>query len=207
LRDLMSRLGRWRVGLRWWLVAVSTGMFLLLTLAGLWLVGADLPTAADLPVFTGNALLGPVGFLLITLVAALGEEVGWRGYALPQLQRRFSPLWSTLILAPVWHVEFFVVESVPLARLVPYLFVVTCYAVVLTWLYNRSGGSILLVVVWHAAVNIAGLTGALAGIIDLLVIVQALALVALDLVARRRGRPSVLGDQATAGRTAQEVLP
>ena len=40
--------------------------------------------------------------LLITFVGALGEETGWRGYALPQLQRRFSPLASSLILALLW---------------------------------------------------------------------------------------------------------
>lgn len=43
-----------------------------------------------------------VGVLLIIFAVVLGEETGWRGYALPQLQRRFSPLASSLILALVW---------------------------------------------------------------------------------------------------------
>jgi hypothetical protein len=101
-------------------------------------------------------------FLLITFVGSLGEETGWRGYALPQLQRRFSPLTATVILAPLWfwwHLPQFAVigtyRDFGPAGYVGMFLGLTCGAIVLTWLYNRSGGSILLVIVWHGVYNSA----------------------------------------------------
>ena len=142
--------------------------------------------------------------LLITFVGALGEETGWRGYALPQLQRRFSPLASSLILALVWfgwHLpQFFLIAAYrdfgP-GQYAGMFLGLTCGAVILTWLYNRSGGSILLVAVWHGLYNVVSgtqaATGMLAAVVSTLVMVQGVALIVLELRARRRGRPSVLG--------------
>ena len=77
----------------------------------------------------------------------------------------------------------------------------TCGAVVLTWLYNRSGSdSILLVIVWHrpATTSSSGTqaaTGVLAAVVSTLVMVQGVVLIVLELRARRRGLPSVLGQR------------
>ena len=72
----------------------------------------------------------------------------------------------------------------------------TCGAVILTWLYNWSGGSILLVAVWHGLYNfISGTqaaTGMLAAVVSTLVMIQGVVLIVLEVRARRRGRPSVL---------------
>jgi len=142
--------------------------------------------------------------LLLITVGALGEETGWRGYALPQLQRRFSPLTSSLIIAVLWfgwHLpQFFVIASYRDYDPVQYvgMFVgLTIGAVVLTWLYNRSGGSILLVAVWHGLYNFVSgtqaATGMLAAVVTTLIMIQGVVLIVLELRARRRGRPSVLG--------------
>jgi uncharacterized protein len=211
LRDLASRMARWRVGFRWWLVAVSPAGFLLLALAGMRLTGRDLPEAAGFGRFSGTPMLGLVGvFLAITLVGSLGEETGWRGYALPQLQRRFSPLAATLILAPVWFAwhlpQFLVIQTYREFGPGEYLGMflgLSSGAVVLTWLYNRSGGSILLVIVWHGVYNFVGatqaaVTGPIAAVISTLIMIQGIFLALLDVEARRRGWPSVLGPGQTA---------
>jgi membrane protease YdiL (CAAX protease family) len=76
----------------------------------LWLIGWRAVQA-----FGGTPAIGLVGVLLLIAVGALGEETGWRGYALPQLQRLFSPLTSSLIIAVLWfgwHLpQFFVIAT------------------------------------------------------------------------------------------------
>lgn len=209
LRDLGSRILRWRVRLRWWLVALSPAGFLALAWAGMWALGSDLPEVADFGRFTGTPTWGLLGvFLMITLVGSLGEEVGWRGYALPQLQHRFTPLAATLILALLWfswHIpQFFIIESY--REFGPVEFVgmflgLTCGAVILTWLYNRSGGSLLLVIVWHGVYNFVGATeaavGPLAATITTLIMVHGVTLVVAELLARRRGDRSILAMAST----------
>jgi len=204
MRDLGARLVRWRVPLRWWLVAVSPVVFLGLALAAMDAAGRALPNMGDFGRFSGTPAIGLAGVLLLIFAGALGEETGWRGYALPQLQRRFSPLASSLILAVVWfgwHLpQFWVIatyrEFAPV-QYVGMLCGLACGSVVLTWLYNRSGGSILLVAVWHGLYNFVGATqaatGILAAVVSTLIMIQGVVLIVLEVRARRRGRPSVLG--------------
>ena len=88
----------------------------------------------------------------------LGEEVGWRGFALPRLQARFSPLFASLIIAFVWFPW-----HLPLKWLnpdtIPYLFYALTFipqSIFLTWIYNRTEGSILAVGIAHVATNVSG---------------------------------------------------
>jgi len=203
VHDLLARMIRWRVAACWWLVALSPVAFLGLGLMVMVAAGKALPSAADFGRFSGTPAIGMLGVLLVILVGALGEETGWRGYALPHLQRRFSPLTSSLIIAVLWfgwHLpQFFVISTYRDFTPVQYvgmLLGLTCGAVVLTWLYNRSGGSILLVAIWHGLYNFVSgtqaATGILAGVVSTLIMIQGVVLIGLDLRARRRGRPSVL---------------
>lgn len=204
IRDLLARVARWRVPLRWWLAAVSPAAFLGLALIAMAAAGKALPSVADFGMFSGIPAIGLVGVLLLITVGALGEETGWRGYALPQLQRRFSPLASSLIIAVLWfgwHLpQFFVIASYRNSTPVQYVgffLGLTCGAVILTWLYNRSGGSILLVAIWHGLYNFVSgtqaATGMLAAVVTTLIMIQAVVLIVLELQARRHGRPSILG--------------
>jgi membrane protease YdiL (CAAX protease family) len=208
IRDLVSRMGRWQIGWRWWLAALSPIGFFAAGLAGLALTG-NMPTRADFSRFSG--IPGSIGLaamiLTVIVVNGFGEETGWRGYALPQLQRRFSPLTATLIVAAGWagwHIpQFFYLNSYKNfqpAMLAVFAFGLACGAVVATWLYNRSGGSILAVVVWHGLYNALGATkaatsgsGVLASVIWTFVVANAIVLVILELRARRHGAPSVIG--------------
>jgi membrane protease YdiL (CAAX protease family) len=166
--------------------------------------GRALPSVPDFGRFSGMPAIGLAGVLLLVTVGALGEETGWRGYALPQLQRRFSPLTSSLIIAGLWfgwHLpQFFVITTYRDASPVQYVGMflgLACGAVILTWLYNQSGGSILLVAVWHGLYNFASgtqaTTGMVAAVVSTLVMIQGVLLIILEVRARRHGRPSVLG--------------
>lgn len=205
LRDLGARLLRWHVPLRWWLMALSPLGLLAVALPAMALTGEVLPAAAGFGLFSGTPAIGAAGVAaLVVVVNALGEETGWRGYALPQLQRLLAPLPATLVLAVVWfawHLPYFWLLDT-YRHFAPPMYAVmflglACGAVVLTWVYNRSGGSLLLAVVWHGVYNLATGTAAADGtpqvVVTAGVMVLGVSLVVQELRARRQGRPSVLG--------------
>ena len=112
---------------------------------------------------------GPVLFVLVVLkflyqlffFNATGEEAGWRGFALPRLQARTSPLVACLVLGlfwPIWHFFLWMAEGKPVFSLEfwgqSYLLHLSV-TVILVWFYNRSKGSILVAGFAHAAANTA----------------------------------------------------
>lgn len=149
VRALLRQLARWRVGLHWY--AVALGLPVLATLVAVYLnvlLGAPAPTVAQLAGWPSAVLLFPVYLLLF----GAAEELGWRGYILPRLQPRYGALAATLILAAVsilWHAPLFLGGSIPWSDIA---FILTGY-IVLTWLYNSTGGSVLLVMLSHATLN------------------------------------------------------
>jgi membrane protease YdiL (CAAX protease family) len=95
--------------------------------------------------------------LAIAIIAPLGEEYGWRGYALPRLQSRMTPLNASLIIGVIWtlwHLPIFFVPGaspLDLLRLLPLLL---CGSAIYTWLYNVSGGSMRLMLVAHLGAHL-----------------------------------------------------
>ncbi len=189
LRDLGRRLVRWRVGWAWWLAAVSPVLMLPIALLVGRVGGASAPSAGDFASFSGVwSGVGVLGVLAVLVVAGFGEETGWRGFAVPHLERRFSPLATALVVAPLWalwHLPQFIVVAnlrtfTPLMVL-GWFFGLACGSIVLTWLYDGSGGSILLVAVWHALYNLVAGTaaahGTLGALVTMLVMVQAALLI------------------------------
>ena len=204
LGDLPARMMRWRVGVGWALVAIASPLVALaLVAAVLRLAGASAPRWDQLGLFNGVPSVGVLGVWLLLVIGGFGEETGWRGFALPRLERTHSPLGATLILALLWagwHVPtFFVIETYrgfePPA-FIGFLIGLACGAIVLTWLYHRTRESILMVSLWHGSFNLASGTlaarGTIAAVVSTLVMVGAVVLVVLELHARRRGR-TVLG--------------
>jgi len=89
---------------------------------------------------------------------ALGEEVGWRGFALPRLQARTSPLVASLVIAIFWFAWHLPIRLIIPDNL-PYLFYGLSFipqSIFLTWLFNRTNGSILTVGIAHVSFNVAG---------------------------------------------------
>jgi membrane protease YdiL (CAAX protease family) len=202
--DLWQRMIRWRVPLRWWLVALSPVAFLAVALVGLRVLGHQWPSLSEFGRFTGLPMLGVVAVWVAITLEAFGEETGWRGFALPQLQLRTSALRATLCLAPLWALwhlpQFFIIATyrdLGPGDFIGFLLGLTSGAIVLTWLYNRSGSSILMVALWHGTYNLVGATaaavGTIAAVISTLIMVQAVVLVAAELRATRRGHPSIIG--------------
>lgn len=206
-RDLLARMGRWRIGWRWWAQVLSPLAFFFIVLGVMAALGVDLPARDDFWQFSGlSGGLGVIGVtVMVVVVGGLGEETGWRGFALPQLQRRYGPITASLIVAVLWagwHLPlFFFLQSYSgfsIAMLPVFLLGLACAAVLWTWIYNRTG-SILAVAVWHGIYNLTGATKAAAGGSGVIaaamwtfVVVNALVVVELDRRARRAGRPSIL---------------
>ncbi|MHB1132290.1 MAG: CPBP family intramembrane glutamic endopeptidase [Chloroflexota bacterium] len=156
MRRLLGRIFQWRVAPRWW-AAVLVGP-LLVTLAGMGVhivLGGSPPDAISLAEYTLAALITAV---YMVFFVALGEEVGWRGFLLPSLQSSFSALWASVIVGlvwAVWHLPLFFNPATLYSRLpFPlYLAFTIPFAILLTWVYNSTRGSLLLVIVFHAMLN------------------------------------------------------
>jgi membrane protease YdiL (CAAX protease family) len=109
-------------------------------------------------------------WVVLTVWNGFGEETGWRGFAVPRLAQRYGPLPGTLLVALAWagwHVPMFFLldtyRSLGLAILPGFVFGLAAGAVLLTWLYHRTGGSILAVAVWHGTFNLSTATQASQG--------------------------------------------
>ncbi|MFX0052612.1 MAG: CPBP family intramembrane glutamic endopeptidase [Candidatus Hermodarchaeota archaeon] len=114
-------------------------------------------------------------FLMNCIHGGLSEEPGWRGFALPRLQARFSPLVTSLILGvfwAVWHApaRFGGVEAMSLEDTLINFVLILLVTVIFTWFYNRTKGSILAPALLHASMNTTGafLPGSLVALILIL---------------------------------------
>jgi membrane protease YdiL (CAAX protease family) len=163
MRDLLQRALRWRVGLRWWIIA----LFLpgLLTLFGVLL---NVALGGKMPPFTffrQEWCLAPVFFLMTIVGGPLGEEFGWRGFALPKVQNKWGPLVGTLALGLVWglwHLPEFLRPGslhyeIGLGFLPVYVAGSLSLSILMTWVYNKTRGSLLVGgIIYHNADNFWG---------------------------------------------------
>lgn len=212
LRDLAARMVRARAGLAAWaaamilpLGALAAALFVLAA------AGRPLPAPGDFGRFNGLPQVGPLGvWLLLVLVNGYGEETGWRGFLLPWLCRRRSPLRASLILAVVWaawHIPaFWVTETYRLMdpRMIPGFFLgILSGAIFLTWLYLRGRASVLVVAVWHGTFNLTsgtvGARGTIGAFASAVVMAAAALLVILELRAGRRERRGLPAHRWMAG--------
>ncbi len=150
LGTLYGRLIRWRFGFQWYAL-VLVGF----PLVG-WLVTRFIGSEQRFNLSTPALVLGLLFSLLIS--GPLGEELGWRGYALPRLLARFRPLPASLILGliwGIWHVPSFFLSGMVQAQLSLALFLLAALgmSVLVTWLFQHTGGSVLMAVLFHYMVN------------------------------------------------------
>ena len=153
---LLRRIVRWRVGLRWYLFAI-------VAIPAIMVLGAIV-----LPEVLGSfqtpalslVLTYPVTFVVAFFIGGpLGEEIGWRGFAQPRLQRLHGPLVGSLILGPIhvfWHLPLLWVPQWGTPRdtaldLLWYFLAGFAATFIYTWLFNNTKGSVLLVTLMHTS--------------------------------------------------------
>jgi uncharacterized protein len=155
---LLRRFVRWRVGFRWYL-------FVLVGLPAVMVLGTLLRPGA-LASFDISALPSAIAYLgafafMVVLGGPLFEEPGWRGFALPRLQRLHGPLVGGLILGSLWalwHLPGFLVpQKLPpsgtVMDFVRFALALIALAYIIQWVFNNTGGSVFMAILTHATWN------------------------------------------------------
>jgi membrane protease YdiL (CAAX protease family) len=194
LQELWNRIIKWRVDWRYAAFAIlSPVVIFTLCLPIVRLVKGEWPDLRLLGQVNYLPFLGWAVLPLWIITFGFGEEIGWRGFALPHLQKRSSVSRATLVLGLLWflwHVPSFLYHEtyvgLGLIMLPAFLISVLFGAVLLTWLYNGSGGSILMVAVWHALFDL--LTASQAGQ-DIIPIVMSMGVIVWALIAANIEKP------------------
>ena len=155
IRTLLGRLLIWRVGWPWYAITIFGSVFLSGITVLLYALLSGTPPVAP-AVSTQVLITAPLLFLIGGLVN--GEEIGWRGFALPRLLAKHSALTASLILGSLWalfHLPLFFTRGDSFASTPPLSFLVRMIgaAILFTWVFNNTGGSLLLAYLMHAASN------------------------------------------------------
>ncbi|MET9081927.1 type II CAAX endopeptidase family protein [Streptomyces sp. NPDC004237] len=155
LRAWRGRMTRLRVRWRWFLV-VAVSVPAALTVASAALTGQD-------PVLPRGAVLAAYlpGLIIQMVTTGLAEEPGWREFAMPHMQRRYGPPVATLVVGLLWgawHLPLFLTEwgggpHVSPTRPLEFMATTLAFSYVMTWVFNRSGESMPLVMLLHTSVN------------------------------------------------------
>jgi uncharacterized protein len=200
VRRLLGRLVLWRVGIQWYLFALL-GVPLIMLL-GTMVYSMELPNLAALG--GPSYLLGYLAsFALVTVLGGpLLEEIGWRGFALPRMERLHGPLLASLILGvlwALWHLPEFLVPSWAassgggsILSIILFIVFAITVTVVITWVFNNTRASVLLAILVHSSIDT--FTIPLAAIFPAWAIASALPLtigfgvVAVALIVLTRGR-------------------
>jgi len=150
LGSFFRRLTLWRAPVLWWL-------FLILGIPLLFYISAAVKGSINDP-FPFSPWYQVLPALALALFIGPIEEFGWRGIALPLLQRRFAPFWAGLILGGIWaawHIPAFLLSGTPQSSwsFVPYFVGVVAICVMLTPMFNAARGSLLFAVLFHFQMN------------------------------------------------------
>jgi membrane protease YdiL (CAAX protease family) len=155
IRRWLRRMTKWRVSWVWYAVA-GLGVPAAIIATGIAVSDGDvrMPSAMVLVAYLPSLVLQMV-------TTGLAEEPGWRDFALPRMQRKFGPLGGTLILGPLWglwHLPLFLSEwggwpDVTWMRVGEFVAFCVAFSVVVTWVFNRTGQSLPLIMLLHVSVN------------------------------------------------------
>ncbi|HWC17544.1 MAG TPA: CPBP family intramembrane glutamic endopeptidase [Terriglobales bacterium] len=153
IRELLSRMLKWQVARRWYAVAVTYMVVVKLTAALIHrLIAGSWPRFGTEPWY-----ILAIAIVVSTPVQS-GEELGWRGYALPRLAERMGFAWASVVVGVIWaawHLPIFFIrgadkygQSFPV-----WAAAVTAVSVAIAYVYAKTGGSLLLTMLMHASIN------------------------------------------------------
>jgi membrane protease YdiL (CAAX protease family) len=156
LGDLRARVGRWRVSIWWYAVALV------------------LPVPISILRCAVERALGAAGpfewqavsaLSVVVFVMVAGEEIGWRGFALPRLFARMGAWKASVVLGALWamwHLPLFYMSGMPQqgSPFAPYVVYVIGLSIILTILVQKTSGSVVVATVFHGAVNTFGIVAA-----------------------------------------------
>jgi membrane protease YdiL (CAAX protease family) len=195
-RDLLRRMVQWRVSGKWYMLALSPVAIYAGAVVTLGILGRGWPNLMDMGKFSGLPAVAVPVMALLLLGTTFGEETGWRGFAVPEMlkTRRFlSTAIMIGLLWTLWHVPLmFVIDNyrqMGIAMFPALTLGIVSGSIVLTWIYRESGGSLLIVAVWHGCFNLVSGTAVASGIPAAIVSAAVMVWAVLILIAEvRRGR-------------------
>jgi membrane protease YdiL (CAAX protease family) len=151
VRAFLSRLLLWRCPAAWY-------AYLFIGFPLVFVAGSAVKGNLLTDPFPFDGVLAMLAAMAFMLILGPMEEFGWRGVALPLLQRRFAPFGAGLILGLIWgtwHLPAFFLSGTPQSAwgVMPFFVGSVCLSMILTPLFNASRGSILLAVIYHFQAN------------------------------------------------------
>jgi membrane protease YdiL (CAAX protease family) len=147
LGSYFRRLTLWRMSLLWWL-------FLILGIPAVFFLGAAFKGTIGDPMSFSSLSQALPALLIAFFTLGTMEEFGWRGVALPLMQRKLSPFWAGLLLGvvwAVWHIPAFLLSGMPQSAWSagPYFLGIIALSVIVTPMFNSARGSILIAYLYH----------------------------------------------------------
>lgn len=146
--DIKKQITKNKNNLKWLLPALMIPSFLIF-------ISSIIMSALKIKfvVFQGN-----IKFYLISLLAifigSITEEIGWRGFLLPNIQKKYSPLISSIIVGLLWGVWHFNFTGGILGFIL-YIVTIIEISIMMTWLYNKTNRNLLLMIIWHFSFNLS----------------------------------------------------
>jgi len=207
LKLLLKAIVKWRVKIKWYVIIIILGI----ALCGLSLLLFDwIYSQNNKPDQAYNFIFY---FILILPLSALWEEIGWRGFLLPVLQEKYTPLKASILIGFVWglwHLPIYLaINPYGDKTLIYFLFMfIGCFAlsIIETWLYNSTKGSLFICILFHNAINTSAayfygnLTGA--EFRPLIILVVLLVIIAISICYKSKGTLNENGQLPLTNTTA-----
>jgi membrane protease YdiL (CAAX protease family) len=158
VKTLWKRITYWRVGIVWYLAALFIPALIVLGGLGLNMLFGGTPP--DLKLLSAQWYLIPIALVVGMLSGGpLEEEFGWRGFALVKLQEKYSAFTASLVVGIIWglwHLPAFLIPWSTQSGVPLFLFLLhdLALSVLFTWIFNNTGGSVLMSMLAHAAFNL-----------------------------------------------------